>query len=96
MADEITKNCPLCEGEGYIDKGDMSNGSYLEAYVVCCDCNLPYKTRGYDFRKALAEALEAGRMDVIRALCQEDLDTDEIVMNWDEWKAENLAVQQES
>ena len=90
--DEITKNCPLCDGEGCIDKGDVSNGTYLEAYVISCDCNLPVKNRDRGWRQAVAEALAADRLDVLRSLCDEDLDTDEIVGEWNNWKAANLAV----
>ena len=85
--DEITENSALRAGEGSIEKGDRSNGTYLEAYVVCCDCNLPYKNRDRGWRQAVAEALAADRLDVLRSLCDEDLDTDEIVGEWNDWKA---------
>lgn len=87
--DPIIENCPLCDGEGSIDHGDRSNGTYLEAYVVCCECNLPV-TRGDYWRQVIAEAMQADRLDVLRSLCHDDLGPDEIAADWNDWKAENL------
>lgn len=83
--DPIIENCPLCDGDGCIDHGDMDGA----AYVVCCECNLPV-TRGDYWRQVIAEAMQADRLDVLRSLCHDDLDPDEIAADWNDWKAANL------